>query len=206
MEQGLECSVSDLNEAFDDVAFDELAALARCGFEGRGGYAIDVAEAAKRRFVQHRDGVAGEDLAFDSVLSETVMNVISGVIGAVAIDSDSTVQSGVERPVAAHLEAIFQLGETDQDNAQPSAPVPLVVEQHVKMFEHRLLKQLGLIEQKDGVHTFSRMVFDIRGNGPKDGAGISGCGDADRVAELTIEVTAPQRYVMTISKPETGLG
>jgi hypothetical protein len=56
-------AILGVDDAGDDIAFDELA-LAACGLpEGGGSEAVEVAHGAESRLVEQRGGVGSEDLA-----------------------------------------------------------------------------------------------------------------------------------------------
>jgi hypothetical protein len=56
----------------------------------------------------------------------------------------------VQRAIATQRQPVPQLGETDEDEAEQSAAVPVVVEQDVKVLECVLVQEMGLVEGKTG--------------------------------------------------------
>ena len=84
---------------------------------------------------------------------------------------EAPVDAGVEGAVAAHGEAVLELGETDEDEGEERAAIPLVVEQDVEVIEGVLVEEMALVEEEDGVDAFAAELLDVRGDGVEDGGG-----------------------------------
>ena len=74
------------------------------------------------------------------------------------------------------------------------------------MVKDLLLEEVCLIQQKGGMDLVGAEVFDMVGNGVENGGG-GGLGiEAEREAELAVEVAATEGSVMTISQPKARFG
>ncbi len=80
----------------------------------------------------------------------------------------------VERPVAAQLEALAQLGEPDEYEREQRAAVPCVVEQDVQVVERVLVHEVGLVEEEHGMDALGGALLDVAGQAVEQAAGGGG--------------------------------
>jgi hypothetical protein len=66
----------------------------------------------------------------------------------------------------------------------------------VQVSEHLLVQEVRLVEEEDGVDALLREVLDVRGDGVEDGSGRRVRREAEREAELAVEVAPAQRRVV----------
>ncbi len=194
------------DDAGDDVALDELA-LPLGGFaESRGGEAIEIAHTASRGLVEQRRGVGGEEFAVAAGVTETEAEVLGCVVGQEGLDLQASVEARVERAIAAEGEAIAKLWKPDDHERQERAAVPLVVEEDVQVVEGVPVQEVGLVEEEDGMDAFSGELLDVARDGVEEVAGGGGGREAEREAELAIEVTASEGGVMGVGQAVPGRG
>jgi hypothetical protein len=93
---------------------------------------------------------------------------------------------------------ILELGEPDQDERQERTTVPLVVEQDVEVVEHVLVEEVPFVQQKDWVYALSPELFDVCTDGVEDACRGGGWRESERQAQLSIEVSATERGVVTV--------
>jgi hypothetical protein len=115
-------------------------------------------------------------------------------------------QARGERAIAAEGEAIVELGQADQDEREERLAVPFVVEQDVEVIEGILVKQMGLVEQEDGMDAGGGELDDVRGDGMKHAGGGGRGHQAHGEAELAVEVTPAEGGVVTVGETEGALG
>ena len=80
-----------------------------------------------------------------------MVQILGGVVGADGGDAQTGVEPRKQRLVCRVAEAVLEFGQADEDNREQSLRVPLVVEQDVKVAEHVLMQQVGLVQKQDGV-------------------------------------------------------
>ena len=68
------------------------------------------------------------------------------------------------------------------------------------MVQHVLVEQVRLVEQEDRVHALFAELFDVRADGVEDAC--RGCGgrEAERDAELPIEIAATEGCVVAVGE------
>jgi hypothetical protein len=138
------------DDAGDGVALDELALLAGGVAKGGVGEAVGVAHGAKGGLVDHGDGVGSEELAVTADASEAHAHVLGGVGWREGVDAKATMETEKERAIASHAKPIEEVGQTDEDEREERATVPLVIEQDVEVVERVLVEELSLVEQETG--------------------------------------------------------
>src|SRR5512145_461714 len=119
----------------DHAAVDLTELALGAGLEGGGGDPIDVAELAVGGFVEQGDGVGGEYLTGGTGAAEAMLEVLGGVRGAALGQLGTGVDAGPEGAVLAELQSGAGVRETDEDDGQEGAGVPLVVGQDVQVLE-----------------------------------------------------------------------
>ena len=129
--------------------------------------------------MEHGDGIGSEELSVTADAVKTHAEVLGGIVGDEGIDVQAAVETGVERAVAAQGEAIVELGETDEDERQQRPAVPLVVEEDVEVVEGVLVQEVRLVEQEDRKDAIATELFDVGGDGVKDGGGGGRRGEAE---------------------------
>src|SRR5262245_30752974 len=149
-----------LDDADGDVALDEPALAAGGLAEGCGGEAVEVAHGTSGRLVEEGDGVGGEELAVAAGAAEAHADVLGGVVGRERRDLEAMVQARVQRAIAPQRQPVAQLGEADEDQAEQSAAVPVVVEQDVEVLEGVLVQQMCFVEQEDGMDALLGALLD----------------------------------------------
>jgi hypothetical protein len=97
-------------------------------------------------------------------------------------------------------------GQADEENAEQSQAIPLVVGQDVKVVEHVLMEEMGLVEQEYGMRALLAELLDMARHLKEDGGGGGFWGKAECQAELAIEVSTTEGGIMAIGEPEAGLG
>jgi hypothetical protein len=70
-------------------------------------------------------------------------------------------QPGVERAVATERQAVFEIGQPDEDERQECARVPLVVQKDVQVVEGVLVQEVGLVEEEGGIELIAAEVLDV---------------------------------------------
>jgi hypothetical protein len=196
----------EVDHATDDIALDELAFSPGGLAQGGRREAIEVPQRAGGGLMEHGDGVAGEELALAAGLAQADPHVLGGVVGREATDDEAPVDSREERSVAAESQPVIELGEADEAEGQERPRVPLVIEQDVQVVEHVLVEQVGLVEEKDGVHALSAEIFDVRGDGEEDGGSGGGRGQAEGETELSVEIAAAEGGIVAVGEAEARLG
>src|SRR5580692_8763053 len=96
-----------LDEAVDGVALDGLALAAGSGPQACSRDAIDVAEAATGRLVEHGDRFGREDLAVAADLEQPCSDVVGRVLRTQRVDGEPPVQTRVQRAIAAETQAVL---------------------------------------------------------------------------------------------------
>ena len=84
--------------------------------------------------------------------------------------------------------------------------VPLVVEQDVQMVEGVLMKEVCLVDEKDGADVFLDGVLDVRADGEEEVTGGVGLGHSQRETKMAIEVASAKGEVLAVDKSEVGGG
>ena len=69
----------------------------------------------------------------------------------------------------AQREAIVELRQSDEEEREQGARVPLVVEQDVEVIEGVGVQEVSLVEEEDGVHAILAELLDVRADGVEDG-------------------------------------
>ncbi len=111
----------------------------------------------------------------------------------------------VERAVLAQLEPVLEVGEAHEDQRQQRAAIPFVIQEDVQVVERVLVKQVRLVEQEDRMDALSAEVLDVSADGVEDGGRRRSGGEAERLAELAIEVAPAERGVVAVGQSEAGL-
>lgn len=101
-------------------------------------------------------------------------------------------------------QALAELGQSDEDEREQHATVPRVVEQEVEMIERVLVEEVRLVEQEHGVRALGGGLLDVLAERIEQAAGSGGRREPDGVAELAIEVAAPERGIVAVGEPEAG--
>jgi len=110
----------------DECTVDSLVLSASGALEGVGGDPVDVAEATVAGLVEQGDGVAVEEDLVAADKRKTVCEILSGVIGLGLAEREPRADARVERAVDTQLHALVELGQSDEDDGQQRARVPLV--------------------------------------------------------------------------------
>ena len=74
---------------------------------------------------------------------------------------DAGVAARPQGAIFAELEAVVHFGQTDEEDAEQSQAIPLVVGQYVKVVEHVLMEEVGLVEKEDGVKALLAELLDM---------------------------------------------
>lgn len=114
-----------VDDAHHGVALDELPLSPPGVAQGGLGEAVEVAQAVGC-LVQHRERVFGEDVTIAADESEAVSQVVCGIVGARRVEVQAVLNPRVERPLMTARQALFQLGQTDEEERQERATVPLI--------------------------------------------------------------------------------
>lgn len=101
-----------------EVAVDDAELPAAAEFEGVGGNAVDIAEAAVGLLVDESEGIGGEDLALGSGSFQAVSDVLGGVTGRGLAEREAGVDSGPEGAVLGETKALPGLGQPDEDERE----------------------------------------------------------------------------------------
>jgi hypothetical protein len=70
----------------------------------------------------------------------------------------------------------------------------------MEMVERVLVKEMGFVEEEDGMEAIAAQLFDVLTDGIKDCRGGGRGAQAERDTELAIEIATAERRVMTISQ------
>ena len=103
-------------------------------------------------------------------------------------------------------QAVEQLGQSDEEEREQGARVPLVVEQDVEVIEGVGVQEVGLVEEEDGVDAVLAELLDVGADGVEDGRRGGGGGEAQGEAELAVEVALAERRVVAVGEAEFGGG
>ena len=114
--------------------------------------------------------------------------------------------AGEQGAVRAAREVLLQLGETDEDEGQERFRVPLVVQEDVEMRHHVGVQQVSLVEEEDGVHLVAPEFLHVGLDGEEQVGRRGRRVQAERVAEVAVEVAAPEGGVAAVGEPKAGLG
>ena len=114
--------------------------------------------------------------------------------------------TGVQRPVLAEPHSVAQLGQSDQHEAEQRGRVPLVVAQDMKVLEDLLVEEVGLVEEEDGVDALLAELTDVLVDRVEDRGRRGARAQAEREAELPVEVASPEGGVVAVGQAEAGLG
>ena len=98
-----------VDDAGEDVAFDELLLAAGGLAERCGGEAVDVTKRAVGGLVHHGQAVGGEELPLAAGALEAVADVLAGVLGGERLDGEPVGDARVERAVVAQLQPRLEL-------------------------------------------------------------------------------------------------
>jgi hypothetical protein len=156
--------------------------------------------------MQECEGVGVEEVALAADAAEAEVEVLSGVAGKERLDAEACVDSREERAIFAEGESVGEFGESDEDQGQQGLGVPFVVEQDVQVVEGVLVQEVGFVEEEDGVAAFGGEALDVGGDGVKDACGSGRGSEAEREAELAIEVAASEGGVVTVGEAKAVLG
>src|SRR5579872_4476066 len=132
--------------------------------------------------------------------------VIGGVVGGERADAESMVEPGVKRPVSSKSKSVFQIGQADEHEREQRFGVPLIVEQDMQMVEGILVKQVCLVDEKDGADPLFGKVLDVRVDGEEQVAGGIGLGQTESEAEMAVEVAPSDGAVLAVDEAEVGRG
>ena len=116
------------------------------------------------------------------------------------------VDARVQAAVSPQRQAVAELGQADEHQREQRAAVPLVVEQDVQVVERVLVQQVRLVEQEDGVEVVAAEVLDVGADREEERGGGRRGREAEREAELAVEVAAAERGVVAVGQAEAGLG
>src|SRR5689334_7141187 len=108
----------------------------------------------------------------------------------------------VQRAIVTKGEPLAKLGETDEDDRQQRATVPGVIEQDVQVIERVLVEQVRLVDQEHRMDALLGALLDVAGDGIEQGAGGGSRREAERDAELAIEVAPAERGIVVVGEPE----
>src|SRR5438445_4775698 len=111
-----------------------------------------------------------------------------------------------ERAIATEAEAIVKLGKGDEDEREQRATVPLVVEQDLEMVERVLVEEVRLVEEEDRMDALLGEVLDVGRDRVEDGGGGRRRRQAERDAELAIEVATTEGGIVAVGEAEAGVG
>ena len=167
--------------------------------------AIDIAEATASGFVEHGQSVGEERRPCRTGLLRTMLDVLDGVRRFRLAETEAAVDPRPQRAILGQRESAPELGQSDEDQREQRFRVPLVVRQDVQVFQHVLTKQVRLVEEEARMNTIPSKFLDVGGHGVED------CGrrrlgrQAERDAELPVEVPAAQRGVVAIRQSKAGL-
>src|SRR5450432_1255297 len=73
------------------------------------------------------------------------------------------------------------------------------------MVEHVLLKQVCLVQEKNGMDPVTPEIFDVGRYGEKDGGGRGGRRKAEGETKLSVEITTSERGVVAVGQAESCL-
>jgi hypothetical protein len=124
-----------LDDVENEVPVDELELSAGGEAESVGGEAVEVAQAAEGRLVEHREGVRRDDGAGGPGGLKPVFDVLYGILGLGFAEAESAVDARPQRAVLAQGQALPELGESDEDQRQQRLRIPLVVREHMQVLE-----------------------------------------------------------------------
>src|SRR5580700_1028538 len=188
-----------------DLALDELVLASRRFAERGGGEPVELAQARAGRLVQRGERLGGEELAIAAGTAQPDPDVLGRVAQRGGSDHEPTVDARIERAVLAQAKAVLELGQADEDQRKQGAAVPRVVEQDVQVVEHVLVEQVGLVEEEDGMDVIAPEGLDVGGHGEEEGCGRRGGGEAERRAELAIEVAPAEGCIVAVGQAEARL-
>jgi hypothetical protein len=75
----------------------------------------------------------------------------------------------------------------------------------VKVVQHVLVEQVGLVEEEDRVNTLAAKIFDVGGDGEKESRSGGGRREPQGEAKLAVEIAAAEGGVVAVGEAETGL-
>ena len=153
--------------------------------------------------MEEGDCVGGEDLAVGPGETHSMTDVLDGVVGGRGVDFEAMMDARVKRSIATHGESRVKLGQADEEERQQGSAIPFVIGQDVQVIEYVLVKQVSLVEKEDGVDLLFGEIFDVRADGVEDGGGSRRRREAERQADLSIEVAAAEGRVMAIGESES---
>jgi putative transposase len=193
-----------VDDAGQELALNEAFLAAGRFVQAAGGDTVQLAHAAHRCLVQQGHGVGCEYLALDTGVLHAVAQVLRGVLGRERVDVQSDVEPRVQRPIPAHAEQVFQLGQAHEHEGKERLRVPLVVEEDVEVAQHLLVEQVRLIEEEDREDALLGQVLDVSRDGVEDRGSGGVRGEAQGEAELAVEVPAAECGVVAIGQPKAG--
>jgi len=194
-----------VDDTGDGISFDEFAFSASGIAKRGGGEAVQVAQRSGGGFMEHGQRVCSDKLAVTACLFESRANVIGGVVWGQRREVKPRVNTRVQGAIATEDEPVGKFWQADEDKGQERPAVPLVVQQDVQMVQHVLVEQVGLVEKEDRVNTLTAEIFDVSGDGEKQGSGSGGRRKPQSEAELAIKIAAAEGSVVTVGEAEASL-
>jgi hypothetical protein len=143
--------------------------------------AVEISQALGR-FVEDGDGVVRKNVTVATGDSQAVAEIIRSILGIGRVELDAKLDAREERALVPACETLAELGQSDEQNRQEGAAVPLVVAEDMKVIEHVLMEQVGFVEEKDRMALLARELLDVLRDlvedGRRGGLRVDAYGDA----------------------------
>jgi hypothetical protein len=119
--------------------------------------------------VHQAHGVDVEQLAIAASEAQAGAEVVGGVILGEGPEDEAPVDPRQHGSVPAEGESVEQLGQSDEEEREQRARVPLVIAEDVQMIEGLGVEEVSLVEEEDGVDALLAELLDVRVDGVEDG-------------------------------------
>ena len=104
----------------------------------------------------------------------------------------------------AQRQSVSELRQADEDDGEEGFAVPVVVGEDVQVVEHVLVEQVGFVEEEDGVDASGAELVDVLADLVEARRRRGTRAQAQRQAELAIEVATSERSVVAVGETESG--